>query len=100
MFSIGGIVQNNKPKRLTKKEQQRIDEQNRLSLMRSSAPCVVKFVLPKGAKASDYPFQEGEHYLFMAEITNMPGHCVISDNCRVYWGYHTDSFYMINPEDE
>ncbi len=41
-----------------------------------------------------YPFQHGEIYVFLGEIPNMEGHCVIADprSGRVYSGYHSENF--------
>lgn len=41
------------------------------------------------------------HYIFLGEITNMPGHCVICsyDTGKIYSGYHTDNFVVV-PENE
>ena len=39
-------------------------------------------------------------FLFVGEIKNMPGHCVvIPQQGGAIWGYHTNSFIEI-PEDE
>src|SRR5262245_42379710 len=47
------------------------------------------------------PFKEGVAYLFLGEIRNMPGHCVVADlkTGRLWTGYHTDTFVEI-PKDE
>lgn len=85
---------------------------------------LVKFVLAEGYE-KEYPFKVGRWYLFMGEIPNMPGHCVVMDyqpshlptcllsdsskstrcSCNVsgpqkmYVGYSVDNFEEI-PEDE
>ena len=47
-----------------------------------------------------YPFSQGEIVLFLSEIVQMRGHCiVVNRKGQVYWGYHTDSFVEPN-EDE
>ena len=40
-------------------------------------------------------------YIFLGEISNMPGHCVICSHQtgKIYSGFHTDNFVAI-PEDE
>ena len=47
------------------------------------------------------PFKKNARQIFLGEIPNMPGHCVVSDvkTGRVYSGFHTDRFREI-PEDE
>jgi hypothetical protein len=51
--------------------------------------------LPKEYR-DGYPFEEGELILFMGEIENMPGHCVVvKRNGKVIWGYHTDHFFEV-----
>lgn len=40
-----------------------------------------------------YPFINGEVVLFLGEIIQMPGHCIVAKkDGRVLWGYHTDYF--------
>lgn len=47
---------------------------------------------PKGYE-DQYPFKTGQHFLFLGEIVQMPGHCIIVDKQgKVFWGYHTDNF--------
>jgi hypothetical protein len=43
----------------------------------------------------------GVTYVFLGEIPNMPGHCVVADanTGQLFTGYHTDNFAEI-PEDE
>ncbi len=63
----------------------------------------VRFVPPPlidGKKAARNPFKRGEVYVFIGEIPNMPGHCVIAElNGKIHTGYHTDSFQEL-PTDE
>lgn len=43
--------------------------------------------------AAQYPFELGERVLFLGEIKQMPGHCIVVNKAgRVLWGYHTDDF--------
>jgi hypothetical protein len=50
--------------------------------------------IPKGYR-DKYPFSHGERLLFLGEITNMPGHCIVVNfKGRVMWGYHTDNFRL------
>jgi hypothetical protein len=47
-----------------------------------------------------YPFAVGEALLFVGEITNMPGHCVlVRKDGKVLWGYHTDNFIELMEEE-
>ncbi len=41
---------------------------------------------------SDY-FQKEQAFLFLGEISNMPGHCaVVNKSGKVFWGIHTENF--------
>jgi len=43
---------------------------------------------------------KGNTYIFLGEIPNMLGHCVISDKSgKILFGYHLENFTEI-PEDE
>jgi hypothetical protein len=58
---------------------------------------LVKFVSPpviRGRKSASYPFKKDEAYVFLGEIPNMPGHCVVAakKNGKIHAGYHTESF--------
>jgi hypothetical protein len=55
----------------------------------------------RGAKTPRYPFKKADAYVFLGEIPNMPGHCVVADpkSGKFYAGYHTESFVEI-PRDE
>ena len=58
---------------------------------------LVKFVPPplvRGRKLAGYPFKKDEACVFLGEIPNMPGHCVVvaRKTGKIYFGYHTDSF--------
>lgn len=48
-----------------------------------------------------YPFKKEEVYVFLGEIPNMPGHCLVADrkSGKIHAGYHTESFTEI-PDDE
>lgn len=47
----------------------------------------------------NYPFKYHESLLFLGEITNMPGHCILVNRYhQTFWGYHTNNF-EIEPED-
>jgi hypothetical protein len=50
---------------------------------------------------SQYPFTRQGIYVFLGEIPNMPGHCVVAEHPRgqIFSGYHTESFAEV-PEDQ
>jgi hypothetical protein len=49
---------------------------------------------------SQYPFAKKEVLLFLGELPQMPGHCVVArKDGRIIWGYHTENFIVI-PEEE
>lgn len=53
---------------------------------------IVIFNPPKGYE-NHFPWKSGDSLLFLGEISNMPGHCVIADKSgKVYYGYHTENF--------
>jgi hypothetical protein len=41
-----------------------------------------------------YPFKADGVYVFLGDIPNMPGHCVVVDHRtgQIYSGYHTENF--------
>lgn len=47
------------------------------------------------------PFKAPRSYLFLGEIAQMPGHCVVVDvaSGRVWSGYHSDNFSEV-PDDD
>jgi hypothetical protein len=49
----------------------------------------------------NYPFRAKETYVFLGEIPNMPGHCVVADyrSGQIYSGYHTDNFIELTGEE-
>jgi hypothetical protein len=60
---------------------------------------LVKFTsLGKGFRSQ---IKEKTIYVFLGEIPNMKGHCVVSDfkSGKIYSGYHTDRFSEV-PENE
>lgn len=49
---------------------------------------------------SKYPFVRDEVLLYLGEVQQMPGHCiVVTKEGRVIWGYHTENFVVLS-EDE
>lgn len=48
-----------------------------------------------------YPFVENQVLLFLGEIPNMKGHCVVVDNKtgQLYSGYHTEDFRELTEEE-
>lgn len=101
MWNTSTLDKLNKPvKKLTKAEQEALNERNRVVAMTWQIPCVVEFVLPKGCKKDDYPFSPGVHYLLMGEIRNMRGHCIIVDKQgKTWWGYHLENFKLVEDDD-
>lgn len=66
----------------------------------------VKFVyedLPEEYHAG-YPFFKNVRYIYLGEIPNMPGHCIVmDDDGKHYVGFHTENFKEISdeyPEDD
>jgi hypothetical protein len=47
------------------------------------------------------PFSSEVVYVYLGDIVNMPGHCVVVEHetGRIYSGFHTENFVEI-PEDE
>jgi diadenosine tetraphosphate (Ap4A) HIT family hydrolase len=47
------------------------------------------------------PFKAGRAYVFLGEIPNMPGHCVVVElrGGRIWSGFHTDNFCEIPPDE-
>jgi hypothetical protein len=65
---------------------------------------LVKFVPPpviRGLKRARYPFKKDEAYVFLGEIPNMPGHCVVAErtNGKIHAGYHTKSFHELSADE-
>lgn len=54
-----------------------------------------------GSIRRKYPFRAGRVYVFLGEIPNMPGHCVVADHRtgQLHSGYHTEHFIELT-EDE
>jgi hypothetical protein len=47
-----------------------------------------------------YPFIDNEVLLFLGEVRQMPGHCVVATkDGRVVWGYHTENFVIVPKEE-
>jgi hypothetical protein len=46
-------------------------------------------------------FKKGAHLIFLGEIPNMPGHCVVSDvkTGKLHTGFHIERFHEI-PDDQ
>ena len=56
--------------------------------------------LPRGFRRK-YPFRAGVAYVFLGEIPNMPGHCVVADHKsgQIHSGYHTDHFVELGKDE-
>ena len=57
----------------------------------------MRFVAPEGYE-DKYDFKNGQRFVFLGEIPNMPGHCVVADcdTGKVHSGYHIENFEVIN----
>ena len=55
---------------------------------------LVKFDSSGPRSLRKYPFRAGTSYIFLGEIPNMRGHCVVADKRtgKIYAGYHTEHF--------
>lgn len=51
--------------------------------------------------AAAYPFQTDALFIYLGEIPNMPGHCVVAEQSsgRICAGFHTECFIELS-EDE
>jgi len=49
---------------------------------------------------SKYSFSRKDVFLFLGEVQQMPGHCVVAaKDGRIIWGYHTENFVVISEEE-
>jgi len=66
----------------------------RLSLVKAPA------VILEG-KTVRFPYAKDQPLIFLGEIPNMPGHCVVigAKSGRVYSGYHTGNFVELSDDD-
>ncbi len=60
---------------------------------------LVKFDLknvPEGIR-NEYPFRDDESYVYLGDINQMPGHCLVvrMENGQVFCGFHTSNFIRI-----
>lgn len=55
-------------------------------------------VSSRAGRPRGFPFKPGKPYLFLGEIPNMPGHCVVADpdSGRIWAGFHTEHFRELN----
>ena len=51
--------------------------------------------------AENYPFSIYDHFVFLGEVKQMPGHCVVAHTKtgQVHVGYHTDNFVELTEEE-
>lgn len=48
----------------------------------------------------NYPWKKGDGLLYLGEIVNMSGHCVVSTrDGKIHWGYHTENFRIATEEE-
>ncbi len=47
-----------------------------------------------------YPFKPDRPYVFLGEIPNMPGHCVVAEHPKgiIYSGYHIENFVELTED--
>lgn len=59
-----------------------------------------KFEAPIGMW-NEYPFSKHDRFVFLSEINNMEGHCVVVNwkTGQVLSGYHTDDFVELTEEE-
>jgi hypothetical protein len=48
-----------------------------------------------------YPFREDGVYVYLGEIVNMKGHCIVVDhnNGQIFSGYHIEDFVELTEEE-
>lgn len=47
-----------------------------------------------------YPFKEGDHLLFLGEVTNLPDQCIVVDQRgRTFWGHYIEHFRKPTPDE-
>lgn len=52
---------------------------------------LVQFINP--FKESFYPFEDKEILLYLGEVKNMKGHCIVANKeGKIFWGYHIENF--------
>jgi len=63
------------------------------------ARCMLK---PEWKDEENRPLDYNAIYIFLGEIPNMPGHCVVVDSStdKIFSGYHTDRFGEFNDADD
>ena len=55
--------------------------------------------IPEGQECC-YPFEPGEVLLFLGEVRQMPGHCiVVNKKGQTWWGYHTVNFLALEDDE-
>ena len=48
-----------------------------------------------------YPFEKKTRYIYLGEIPNFGGHCIVmDDNGKHYVGFHTDNFIELIDDNE
>ena len=61
-----------------------------------------KFVTPKLKNAwSEYPFSKHDRFIYMGDIVQMEGHCVVVNvkTGQNYCCYHTDDFVPLSDDE-
>jgi hypothetical protein len=73
-------------------------KQRRQVTRRTPVNTLVKFDFDKCPVEfhNKYPFVRDEVLLYLGEVKQMRGHCVVATkDGRVVWGYHTENFVML-----
>lgn len=62
---------------------------------------LVTFKLPDPKLKNKYPFHPGQVLVYLGEIPNMKGHCVVADiqTGKIHTGFHIENFCEASEED-
>ena len=55
---------------------------------------------PPGRHEKEYPLETDKIYIFLSEIINMPGHCIVIEmnSNKIFSGFHTDCFVELTED--
>ena len=61
-----------------------------------SNPYLAVFHPPEGYEAQ-YPFSDGDLFVVLGELENMPEHCIVAaqKDGKIYFPYHLDGFHKM-----
>jgi hypothetical protein len=62
---------------------------------------LVRHVSPPGERITATPFRKAKTYVFLGELKNMPGHCVVADvkTGRIHSCWHSDRFVELSSDE-